>query len=189
MGRAKGNNDKVQLKISVMALERKQKLFIGLRKNTNVKSAGYNKYYGTVVLREGLTQRGFIKHVTAHIPGITESMTAAVLETVVKCIPELVAQGVSVKLNGIGIFYPTIANPKGGQTLAEMKAAAPSATTVVNGLRLRFRPDSTKLDNLTSKALRDKTAISLAGIYTSVTAGDKQVEVLLPMDEYKRAQG
>lgn len=170
-----------------MALERKQKLFIGLRKNINVKSAGYNKYYGTVVQREGLTQRGFISHVTAHIPGITESMTAAVLETVVKCIPELVAQGVSVKLNGIGIFYPTIANPQGGLKLAEMKAGAPSAATVVNGLRLRFRPDSTKLDNLTSKSLRDKTAISLAGVYTTVTASGKQVEVLLPMDEYKRA--
>ena len=189
MGRAKGNNDKVQLKISVMALERKQKLFIGLRKNTNVKSAGYNKYYGSVVLREGLTQRGFIQHVTAHIPGITESMTAAVLETVVKCIPELVAQGVSVKLNGIGIFYPTIANPYKGLTLADMKKDAPTANMVINGLRLRFRPDSTKLDNLTSKALRDKTAISLAGVYTTVKVGEENVEVLLPMDEYKRAQG
>ena len=31
-----------------------------------------------------------------------------------ECIPELVAQGYGVKLDGIGIFYPTIANVKGG---------------------------------------------------------------------------
>ena len=170
-----------------MAIDRKQKLSIGLRINKNRKSAGYGKFYGKVVQRDGLTQRGFINHVTAHIPGITESMTAAVLETVVTCIPELVAQGVSVKLDGIGIFYPTIENPYGGISLEKMKEGAPSAAVVINGLRLRFRPDSTKLDNLTSKSLRDKTAMTIAGIYTDVKVGDQTVEVLLPMDEYKRA--
>lgn len=171
-----------------MALERKQKLSIGLRKNINSKSNGFNKYYGYVVQREGLTQRGFIKHLTSHIPGITESMTAAVLETMVKCLPELIAQGVSVKLDGIGIFYPTIRNPRLGITLDKMKEGAPSAASVVDGLRIRFRPDSTKLDNLTSKALRDKTAITLAGIYTKVKVRNQDVEILLPMEDYKRAQ-
>lgn len=168
-----------------MSLKHKLPLKVALRKNTNVKSAGYNKYYGSVVEREGLTQRGLIKHITSHIPGISEAMTAAVISQLSQCIPELVAQGVSVKLDGIGIFYPTIANGV-GKTDAQMVAGL-QPNDFVTGVRFRFRPDSTKLDSLTAKSLRKKTSVELAGIFTTVSSGGENFDVIQPMEEWAKS--
>ena len=161
-----------------MALKNNVQLRIGLRQNKNVKSTGYNKWYGEVVLRQGLTQRGFIKHIMEHIPGITEAMTTAVLETIAQCIPELVGQGVSVKLDGIGVFYPTLNSQKYtdkngvvhdySKTEQQMLHDVIQPSEVVRGVRFRFKPDSTKLDNLTSKAFKKKTAIEVAGVFVEV---------------------
>lgn len=143
-----------------MALKEKVPLRVALRKNKNVKSTGYNKYYGEIVLRQGLTQRGLIEHIMAHIPGITRTMVNTVLETVTNCIPELVSQGVSVKLDGIGVFYPTVSS-KG--------AANPKDLNVVDditGVRIRFRPDTTKLDNISSRVLRKESYVTLVGVKT-----------------------
>ena len=53
----------------------------------------------------------------------------------------------SVKVEGLGVFSAFIANQKGG-------APDPSKFNIqehVKGVRFRFRPDSSDLDNLTSK--------------------------------------
>lgn len=184
-----------------MALKNNVQLRIGLRQNKNVKSTGYNKWYGEVVLRQGLTQRGFIKHIMEHIPGITEAMTTAVLETIAQCIPELVGQGISVKLDGIGVFYPTLNSQrytdKDGvvhdysKTEQQMINDAIQPSEVVRGVRFRFKPDSTKLDNLTSKAFKKQTSLELAGVFTSVEipadGGSVPIEKqLIPMETYRK---
>lgn len=185
-----------------MALKQNVQLRIGLRQNKNVKSTGYNKWYGEVVLRQGLTQRGFIKHIMEHIPGITEAMTTAVIETVAQCIPELVGQGTSVKLDGIGVFYPTLNSQaytdKAGvkhiytKTEQQLLKDVIQPSEVVRGVRFRFKPDSTKLDNLTSKAFKKKTSIELAGVIKNVDwdagggdIGDTIESQLISMKQYK----
>ena len=76
----------------------------------------------------------------------------AILTKLSECIPELVAQGYGVKLEGIGIFYPTIANVKGGaETVADF-----TISQNIKGVHFRFRPDSTNLDDLTTKAFGKK---------------------------------
>ena len=69
--------------------------------------------------------------------------------------PELVAQGYGVKLDGIGIFYPVIANEKGGAESVEAFNVAQN----VKGVRFKFRPDSTDLDDLTVKAFGKKVTL------------------------------
>ena len=93
-----------------------------------------------------LSTRGLANHMVEH--GMTNKADVlAMLAKLSECIPELVAQGYSVKLDGIGVFYPVIANRKGG-------AESPDKFNIqehVKGVRFRFRPDSSDLDNLTSK--------------------------------------
>ena len=60
-----------------------------------------------------LSTRGLANHMVEH--GMTNKADVlAMLAKLSECIPELVAQGYSVKLDGIGVFYPVIANRKGG---------------------------------------------------------------------------
>jgi nucleoid DNA-binding protein len=77
----------------------------------------------------------------------SKSDVLAMLAKLSECIPELVAQGYSVKLDGIGVFYPTIANKRGGADSPEDFSVSKN----VAGVRFRFKPDSTDLDDLTSK--------------------------------------
>lgn len=147
-----------------MALRENINLRLGMRKNTNVKSANYNKYQATIAKRNGsLTQRGFIDHVASHVLGIPRQIVSAVITQLSQCIPELVSQGVSVKLDGIGVFYPTVAS-KGVSRVDNF-----ATESDIKGVRFRFKPDSTKLDNLTSAAfMNNLTSLSVDYVWGDV---------------------
>ena len=117
-----------------------------------------------------LSTRGLANHMVEH--GMTNKADVlAMLAKLSECIPELVAQGYSVKLDGIGVFYPVIANRKGG-------AANPGEFSVadnVQGVRFRFKPDSTDLDNLTSKTFGRK--VSFGNGYYQTEKGDKALKI------------
>ena len=119
-----------------------------------------------------LSTRGLANHMVEH--GMTNKADVlAMLAKLSECIPELVAQGYSVKLDGIGVFYPVIANRKGG-------AANPGVFSVadnVQGVRFRFKPDSTDLDNLTSKTFGRK--VSFGNGYYQTEKGDKAHKIPL----------
>ena len=93
---------------------------VNFRKNINSKSASYQKYYAEVDRQKTLTTRGLAAHLKEHNCMVGRDAIQAVLVKLSECIPELVAKGVGVKLDGLGIFYPTIRNKKGGATEAQM---------------------------------------------------------------------
>ena len=113
-----------------------------------------------------LSTRGLANHMVEH--GMTNKADVlAMLAKLSECIPELVAQGYSVKLDGIGVFYPVIANRKGGAESPDKFSVADN----VQGVRFRFKPDSTDLDNLTSKTFGKK--VSFGNGYYQTEKGDK----------------
>jgi len=137
-----------------------------LRKFKNARSSSNNRWFAYVNKTGLLTTRGLANHMIEH--GMTnKAEVLAMLAKLSECIPELVAQGYSVKLDGIGIFYPTIANVKGG---AESPADFNLATNV-KGVRFKFRPDSTDLDDLTTKAFGKK--VSFGNGYYQEQSGAK----------------
>jgi len=137
-----------------------------LRKFKNARSSSNNRWFAYVNKTGLLTTRGLANHMIEH--GMTnKAEVLAMLAKLSECIPELVAQGYSVKLDGIGIFYPTIANVKGG---AESPAEFNLATNV-KGVRFKFRPDSTDLDDLTTKAFGKK--VSFGNGYYQEQSGAK----------------
>ena len=124
---------------------------VNFRKNINSKSAGYQKYYAEVDRQKTLTTRGLAAHLKEHNCMVGRDAIQAVLVKLSECIPELVAQGVGVKLDGLGIFYPTIRNKKGGATEEQMLDSEFNPTSIVEGVHVRFLPESSTLDNLTSR--------------------------------------
>ena len=123
-----------------------------LRKFKNARSSANNRWFAYVNRVGTLSTRGLAQHMIEHGLVGNRSEVEAVLVKLSECIPELVAQGYGVKLDGIGIFYPTIANVKGGaESVADF-----NLTQNVKGVHFRFRPDSTDLDDLTVKAFGKK---------------------------------
>ena len=87
-----------------------------------------------------------------------DRMVEGVLIKLTQCVPELLAQGQPVKLDGLGTFYPTAQNKPGGlESIEEAKTIAPTAQ--VEGVHIRFTPEGEMLDNITSKAFKEKCAL------------------------------
>ena len=123
-----------------------------LRKFKNARSSANNRWFAYVNRQGTLSTRGLAQHMVEHGVLTNRADVEAILIKLSECIPELVAQGYGVKLNGIGIFYPTIANVKGGaESVTDFNLAQN-----VKGVRFRFTPDSTDLDDLTTKAFGKK---------------------------------
>ena len=123
-----------------------------LKKFKNARSSANNRWFAYVNKAGTLSTRGLAQHMIEHGMIGNRAEVQAMLTKLSECIPELVAQGYGVKLEGIGIFYPTIANVKGG-------ADSPSEFSVsqnIKGVHFRFRPDSTDLDDLTTQAFGKK---------------------------------
>ena len=123
-----------------------------LKKFKNARSSANNRWFAYVNRVGTLSTRGLAQHMIEHGLLANRAEVEAILVKLSECIPELVAQGYGVKLEGIGIFYPTIANVKGGaESVYDF-----NLTQNVKGVHFRFRPDSTDLDDLTTKAFGKK---------------------------------
>ena len=107
-------------------------LRIVLRQNKNEDSKAYGKWYAELLDRETITTRGLAKHISGHGSPFTEDVIIGVLSALSRCIPELVAEGTGVKLDGLGQFYPS---------LESTGADSPSAFTIqenVKGVHIRW---------------------------------------------------
>ena len=142
-----------------------------LKKNTNPTSRVVNRWFAYVDHQGTLSTRGLAEHMIEHGLVGSKGDVLAMLDKLSECIPELVAQGYGVKLNSIGIFYPTIANKKGGAASVEEF----STTKNIKGVRFRFKADSTDLDDLTTKAFGKK--VSFGNGYYQTEVGPKAPKI------------
>ena len=159
-----------------MSLVNNPVMGINFRKNTNQTSAGYGRYYPVVDRLKTLSTRGFAQHMINHGSKYGLEDIQAILTQMSKCLPELLAMGMAVKLDGLGIFEPT-AEAKKGVTKAEMASVSPRE--VVKAIHIRFQPDTTKLDDLRGKAFADRCSLALRHVVIVDTVKDAETGKLV----------
>ena len=161
---------------------------LALRKNNNMKSTAYGKYYPEVALKQTLNFRGLVDHMMSHGLAYPRSIVEGVLGQIMNCLPELVCQGVTVKLYAFGHFYPIIKSKPGGVLNQATILAGIDPLDYIEGLHMRFRPDSTKLDNLTGPELKKQASFESYGVYDDVSASGQTLEkaVIVPYDQWKK---
>ena len=159
-----------------MALVQNPVMGVNLRKNTNTNSAGYGKYYPEVDSLPTLTTRGFAEHMIEHGSKFGLEDITAILRMFAQCLPELVAQGMGVKFDGLGIFHPTIEVKNPVLNIAAMKNLNPR--DVVKAVHIRFIPDSSKLDDLSSPKFADQCTLELRNIVESEAIKDGNGKVV-----------
>lgn len=143
-----------------------------LRKNTSSNPRMTGKYYGRVWEKNLLNTRGLADHMVEHGIVRNKSKVYTILSKLQECIPELLSQGVGVKLDGLGTFYPSLES-KG--------AASPKAFNVgkdIKGIHIRILPWSEKTGNLTSKAFLRQCELEYVGEVETITVGGKKKIVL-----------
>ena len=109
-------------------------------------------YYAKAVSLETLSLRDMAKHIASHGSPYTVDVVMGVLEAFRSCCIEQLLESKKVKVEGLGTFYVTIANKDGG----EKDIAKFNIATMATGLRLRFLPETTTEENLSSKEFLKK---------------------------------
>ena len=167
---------------------------INYRKKTNSRMTGNGNYFAEVDRRETLTTRGLAEHLKEH--GCLAGLDAiqAVLVKISQCVPELVAQGIGVKLDGLGIFYPTIKNKKGGATEAQMLDKDYNPTSLIEGVHVRFSPESTDLDNLTSKQFLTRSVTTASqnivkAVERTVNGKARKIRTVVSLEDFRNPNG
>ena len=113
------------------------------KKNPKIKEA-YGKYYARPVVTQTVDLNGLAEHMTEHNTGFSPGATKGLLTDMVKCIKELVLQGLAVKIDDLAIFSIGLKTKKGADSEDDFSVAKN-----IEGVRLRARATG----NLTSSKL------------------------------------
>ena len=84
------------------------------------------------------------------------------------CINELLSQGNPIKIDGLGTFVPTVESTKEGITRAALLEGKWNANTYVKGVHIRFKPEGSAEDKITSVAFKDMCSLATYGVEEKV---------------------
>ena len=123
------------------------KIFYLLKQNKNTTSKIYGKWFAQAKSVEILNTRKLATHIAEHGSIYTPDVVFGVLEKFRSCMLEMLLNSRRVKIDGLGTFYCTIENQKGGSpTKDEFK---PNVN--LKALHIRFIPDQEAETNISSR--------------------------------------
>ena len=137
---------------------------INVRMNENSSSSAFGKYYHKAVEKQTISLRGLCKHMSEHNSIYGRDVIEGVLTKMAGCIIELVSQGNPVKIDGLGTFVPTVESSKNGISREDLIAGKWNASSYVKAIHIRFRPEGTGDDDITSRNFKDQCALSTYGV-------------------------
>ena len=125
-------------------------MYVNIKKNNVSTSTGFGKFYLNADTNETLSNEGLVNHILHHNCAVGREAIAAVIKKLGECIPELVAQGQPVKIEGLGTFYPTAESSP--IVLSKLLDVKYNPLDALKGIHLRFKPQSDSLNDLTSRS-------------------------------------
>ena len=148
------------------------KILYEVKQNQNSSSVAYGKWFAQVKTLETLNTRKLAQHISEHGSIYTPDVVYGVLEKFRSCLIEMLLESKKVKIEGLGTFYTTLENTKGG---AQSKDKF-NVNTHLKALHIRFLPEQTTEENISSRQfLKQAEFINIDSLLKSVeteTGGD-----------------
>ena len=110
-------------------------------------SVMYGKWYARLKSIETLSIEKLAKHISEHGSVFTADVVEGVMKKFKNCLLESLLESKKVKVNGLGTFYLTCECTKGGAD----KESDFNVAQHLKALHIRFLPDQTEEDNLSSR--------------------------------------
>lgn len=155
--------------------ERKIAFNIALKRNNNQYNAGYAQYYPEAYSGSTLSLRGLIERVAFDQSVYSRDIVEGVITKLRDCMVELLQSGQPVKWDGLGTFTPTVESSHHGVTKANMLAGKANVGLDVSGIHIRFLPENSKGEAITSRKFADQCVFNVVGVQkiTRVKEGKK----------------
>ena len=148
------------------------KILYEVKQNQNSYNAAYGKWYAQIKSLETLNTRKLAQHISEHGSIYTPDVVYGVLEKFRSCLLEMLLNSKKVKIEGLGTFYCTLENKKKGAPNKEDY----NVREHINGLHIRFLPESTTEENISSREFLKKAEFIL-------------IDSLLPKEKAEEAGG
>ena len=110
-------------------------------------SVRYGKWYARLKSIETLSIEKLAKHISEHGSVFTADVVEGVMKKFKSCLLEMLLESKKVKVAGLGTFYLTCECTKGGAD----KESEFNVNQHLKALHIRFLPDQTAEDNLSSR--------------------------------------
>ena len=123
------------------------KIIYEVKKNTNMKSSAYGKWYAQIKNLETLNTRKLANHISEHGSIYTPDVVYGVLEKFRSCLVEMLLNSKKVKIEGLGTFYCTLENQKNGALRKEDF----NVNKHLRGVHIRFLPEQAAEENISSR--------------------------------------
>lgn len=144
-------------------------LLYKLTKNNNKKmEAAYGKYYARPVVTQTIGISGLADHMSEHNTGFSPGAVQGLLTDMVKCIRELVLQGIAVKIENLAIFSLGIRTKSGADSVDDFSVAKN-----IEGVKLRARATGNLMNSKLDILAQLKSTSSLVGETDGKTTGGK----------------
>lgn len=123
------------------------KILYEVKQNQNSFSPAYRLWFAQVKSLETLNTRKLAQHISEHGSIYTPDVVYGVLEKFRSCLIEMLLNSKKVKIEGLGTFYTTLENTKGG---AEKKEEY-NVQKHMKALHIRFLPEQATEENISSR--------------------------------------
>ena len=123
------------------------KIFYLLKQNKNQGSKIFGKWFAHGKTIETLNTRKMANHISEHGSIYTPDVVFGVLEKFRSCLVEMLLESKRVKIDGLGTFFTTIENEKGGAASQEEFNVGKN----LKALHIRFIPEQEQELNISSR--------------------------------------
>ena len=128
------------------------KILYEVKKNQNTSSSAYGKWFAQIKTLETLNTRKLAQHISEHGSIYTPDVVYGVLEKFRSCLLEMLLESKKVKIEGLGTFYCTVENTKGGAAKKEDF----NVNKHLKALHIRFLPEQEAEQNISSREFLKK---------------------------------
>ena len=123
------------------------KIFYVLKQNNNSDAKIYGKWFAYMKSVETLNTRKLANHIAEHGSIYTPDVVFGVLEKFRSCLLEMLMNSRKVKIDGLGTFFTTIENEKGGAISKDDFNVQKN----LKALHIRFIPEGEQELNISSR--------------------------------------
>ena len=136
-------------------------------------SVMYGKYYARLKSIETLNMPKLARHISEHGSVFTEDVVEGVMKKFKSCLLEMLLESKKVKVAGLGTFYLTCECQKGGADKEEDF----NVREHLKALHIRFLPDQTAEDNLSSREFIKKAEfVNIKNLMSGNTEAESPVD-------------
>ena len=128
------------------------KILYEVKKNTNMKSTAFGRWFAQIKSLETLNTRRLAQHISEHGSIYTPDVVYGVLEKFRSCLLEMLLESKKVKIEGLGTFYCTLENQRQGAAKKEDF----DVKKHLKALHIRFLPEQEQEQNISSREFLKK---------------------------------